>query len=391
MIQADRFSCRIPNRRYISGAAALLIFSAASADVLADSIVRTRTDILDHNVTQSAFFSSTVDGTAYAKTDENWGPKDTAKAGEAVSTTPSKTYIITGNSTSAGGWIDGTGVPAGLILTFTAEFTISALPLSGGSFLTNPGIGPTATPPADAHHGRGIGITQTLGGIDDIDKPDGIHVSAATISNVSFSGTLTEPGFTFTPGGISNFGTRVLRSGNFNETVAGMLLTQGEDTIGFGLSTGTLASNLNVANNFGSGADPSAIFDRRVGPYTLVVDGPTQTSNTAVIKGIGIAYEVMYDITAAPLEVPGDYNANGTVDAADYVLWREATPRPMVTAAPSSTRPITISGARFGNTSGAGAGSSLGQGGAVPEPTSLVLIGLGFVPFAWRRGLDARG
>ena len=254
MIQADWFSCRIPNRRHLSAAAALLIFSVASDHAWADTITRTRTDQLDHNVDQSAFFTHRVDGGEYARTDENWGPKETAKAGEAVSTTPSKTYIITGSSTSAGGWTDGTGVPAGLVLTFTAEFTISALPLSGGSFLTNPGTGDPLT--GGNAHGRGIGVTQTLGSIDDIDKPDGIHVSAATISNVSFSGTLTEPGFTFTPGGIFNFGTRVFRSNNFTEANAGMLLTQGADTIGFGLSTGTLASNLNVANNFGSGADP---------------------------------------------------------------------------------------------------------------------------------------
>ena len=386
MIQADRFSSR--NRIYVSGAAALLILSIATADARAESIVRTRTDILDHNVTQSAFFTSTVDGTAYAKTDENWGPKTTAKAGEAVSTTPSKTYIITGNSTSALGWTDGTGVPAGITLTFTAEFTISALPLSGGSFLTNPGIGPTATPPADAHHGRGIGIVQTLGGTDDIDKPDGIHVSAATISGVSFSGTLTEPGFTFTPGGISNFGTRVFRSGNFNETLAGMLLTQGADTIGFGLVSGTLASNLLAENNFGTGATPSSIFPRQVGPYTLVVDGPTQTNNTAVIKGIGIAYDVTYDITAAPV-VAGDYNANGVVDAADYVLWRKGA------LAADGTGDTVVDQAdydfwreRFGNVSGAGAGLS---STSVPEPAALTLFAVGMLAIgASRRCSRAR-
>ena len=385
MIQADRFSCRIRDRIYITAAAALLVFSVATANVWAESIVRTRTDTLDHNVDKSAFFTQRVDGTAYARTDENWGPKETAKAGEAVSTTPSKTYIITGNSTSAGGWTDGTGVPAGLVLTFTAEFTISALPLSGGSFLTNPGNGTTGTA-----HGRGIGVTQTLGGIDDIDKPDGLHVSAATISDVSFTGTLTEPGFTFTPGGISNFGTRVFRSNNFDEAVAGMLLTQGEETIGFGLSTGTLASNLIASNNFGNagGAEPpSSIFDRRVGPYTLVVDGPDATNNVSVIKGIGIAYEVMYDITAAPVGVPGDYNANGTVDAADYVLWRQGD---LAADGDGSTvvdaADYDFWSARFGNPAAPGAGSSLGQGGEVPEPTSLVLIGLGLIAFACRRG-----
>ena len=137
---------------------------------------------------------------------------------------------------------------------------------------------------------------------------------------------------------------------------------------------------------------PSAIFDRRVGPYTLVVDGPDATNNVSVIKGIGIAYEVMYDIAPAAVGVPGDYNANGTVDAADYVLWREGDP-----AADGTGDTIVDAAdydfwsARFGNPTPPGAGSSLGQGGAVPEPTSLVLIGLGLVAFAWRRGLGVRG
>ena len=371
MIQADCFSSR--NRIYVSGAAAFLILSFATVNAWADSIVRTRTDILDHNVDKSAFFTSRVDGVAYAKTDENWGPKETAKAGEAVSTTPSKTYIITGSSTSAGGWTDGTGVPAGITLTFTAEFTISALPLTGGSFLTNPGTGASGTA-----HGRGIGITQTLGGADDIDKPDGIHVSAATISNVSFSGTLAETGFTLTPGGISNFGTRVFRSGNFDETVAGMLLTQGDETIGFGLSTGTLASNLLANNNFGTGVDASSIFDRRVGPYTLVVDGPDQSNNVAVIKGIGIAYEVMYEITPDAVAVTGDYNANGTVDAADYVLWRKGD-----IAADGNGDTVVdqadydVWRANFGSPA-AGAGSDLSNA-AVPEPSSVAMLLLGLI------------
>ena len=39
-----------------------------------------------------------------------------------------------------------------------------------------------------------------------------------------------------------------------------------------------------------------------------------------VIKGISYAYDVTFGIAPIP---PGDYNKNGVVDAADYVLWRK--------------------------------------------------------------------
>jgi formylglycine-generating enzyme required for sulfatase activity len=69
--------------------------------------------------------------------------------------------------------------------------------------------------------------------------------------------------------------------------------------------------------------------------------------------------------TAAP--VPGDYNANGTVDAADYVLWRNGGPLANEVDAPGTVnqQDYVEWRARFGNI--AGAGSGLG-GAEVPEP-----------------------
>jgi hypothetical protein len=79
--------------------------------------------------------------------------------------------------------------------------------------------------------------------------------------------------------------------------------------------------------------------------------------------------------------VPGDYNNDGTVNAADYVLWRKGTG----TLANEVADPGTFSAAdysewraRFGNPSGSG--SSLG-GGAVPEPVSVCTLLLSAV--AW--------
>jgi hypothetical protein len=79
--------------------------------------------------------------------------------------------------------------------------------------------------------------------------------------------------------------------------------------------------------------------------------------------------------------VPGDYNGNGAVDAADYALWRKGGPLINQTevADPGTVSPADYTQwrARFGN-SPAGSGSDLANG-SVPEPGSacLVLIAAG--------------
>jgi hypothetical protein len=71
----------------------------------------------------------------------------------------------------------------------------------------------------------------------------------------------------------------------------------------------------------------------------------------------------------------GDYNNNGTVDAADYVLWRKGGPLANETVTPGTVTPedYTVWRSNFGN-SGAGLGTST----AIPEPItwSLLLIAL---------------
>jgi hypothetical protein len=79
---------------------------------------------------------------------------------------------------------------------------------------------------------------------------------------------------------------------------------------------------------------------------------------------------------STPISLPGDYNNNGAVDAADYTLWRNNV------GAPAGTLPNDINGgvigpaqyamwkARFGNT----AGSSAASFASVPEPASVLLL-----------------
>jgi hypothetical protein len=78
---------------------------------------------------------------------------------------------------------------------------------------------------------------------------------------------------------------------------------------------------------------------------------------------------------AAP-GVQGDYNGNGVVDMADYVLWRNGGPlqNEVNSVGTVDSTDYDAWRARFGNTSGSGSG--LGSA-AVPEPSSLLLLVIG--------------
>jgi hypothetical protein len=95
---------------------------------------------------------------------------------------------------------------------------------------------------------------------------------------------------------------------------------------------------------------------------------------------------------AAPQPVPGDYNNDSTVNAADYTVWRNGGPllNEVAGVTPGQTTPEDYDAwrVRFGNTSGAGAGSALVA--AVPEPSTFVYFfaaSAGLMSVAFRRYL----
>ena len=91
-------------------------------------------------------------------------------------------------------------------------------------------------------------------------------------------------------------------------------------------------------------------------------------------------------IVATTPVVPGDYNNNGKVDAADYVLWRNGGPLQNEVDTPGTVNAADYTAwrARFGNPGG---GSGMGSGAGVPEPVSLMLlaVGLGGLFSVYRR------
>ena len=175
------------------------------------AITSVKTANLLHNNNNSPFFATTADGA------NTFAPSQIPDSLSHLSTHPVPArllrsplhgvFSINGNSTSAGGWTDGNGIPQGITLTFNADITLSVGAGSpAGSFLTLSQNG--------ANRGDGLGITPTLNGVSTLETAnfnggvgnDVLAVSAVTVSDVAFAGTLSEVGFTFTPGAVENFG-----------------------------------------------------------------------------------------------------------------------------------------------------------------------------------------
>jgi len=89
---------------------------------------------------------------------------------------------------------------------------------------------------------------------------------------------------------------------------------------------------------------------------------------------------VYSDLSTTVGGIAGDYNNNGVVDMADYVLWRKGGPLQNDSTPGTDAGDYGVWRANFG--SHAGSGSSLG-GGAVPEPASCLLVVMASLAFSF--------
>jgi hypothetical protein len=129
--------------------------------------------------------------------------------------------------------------------------------------------------------------------------------------------------------------------------------------------------------------------------------GNSSVANAATIS-LGNAFNVggtrdlvfKYGVVKSSAPMPGDFNNNGTVDAADYVVWRDKLNQSITI--PNDPTPGMVTDTDFGvwrsnfGKSGGPAGpstltpgfiryvtSGLASGAAVPEPTTVFLLGTG--------------
>ena len=265
------------------------------------------------------------------------GGVDTVAA-SALTKVGTGTLTLTGNNNYGGV----TTVNAGTLLvngTHVQDTSPTTLP--------TPGLLPFNPGDYAVNSGGTLGGTGTIG--DGLD-PLLVSINAGgTLAPGASVGTLTVNGDVTFADATSSF--KVEADGN--TTTSDLLAVTGNLT----LNGASLAASLL------SGSVPS-------GPYTIATYTGTLAGTFTAPSGIAVDYSTAGQIkmTINSLGVTGDYNANGVVDAADYVLWRKT--------------PASFGGAggydtwrsRFGNTSGSG---SLAGAGAVPEPSrmSVALFG----------------
>ncbi len=161
----------------------------------------------------------------------------------------------------------------------------------------------------------------------------------------------------------------------FNNTVVNFTDLTSGNTLGSGNYT------LFTTDLAGTGAFSGLTFDGT--DPTLIISGLTigtglsaYGANTSLHSANG-GKDIVLTIAGATLA--GDYNSDGKVDAADYVIWRKGgSPNP------NSQTDYDTWRSNFGAGTGAGSGT-LSNGATVPEPTSILLVLMGVAALAGSR------
>jgi hypothetical protein len=183
-----------------------------------------------------------------------------------------------------------------------------------------------------------------------------------------------------------------LASGTDKLVAGGVIDHTSEDIWADGVDSGTIHEHLalQLSDNDGNSgtSPPQGVYmiswqARSVGFETsdpfLFVFRTSSVSNAARDVAANWAIDNIDAITSPPV-LPGDFNGDGIVDAADYVAWRKGGPllneiHDEGTASPADYADWQAS---FGNMGGCAGGGTAG-GQAVPEPAASLMF---IAPFA---------
>lgn len=215
-----------------------------------------------------------------------------------------------------------------------------------------------------------------VGSLKWTDKGNGGNTAITSGAAISWVNGTTYDGNTFNErlADFSNYGKVIFRMSATDALSGG-----GDLGVQAFFQTG---SEYSYRTTSGSGVGANGEINLPIdGQYHDLVFPLANTTNLFDVQAFGVnlfahTNDLVINVDSVRFEevtgVPGDYNGNGTVDSADYVLWRKGGPLQNEVDAPGTVNAADYSAwrARFGNTSGSG---SL-NGAAIPEPTSAALL-----------------
>jgi autotransporter-associated beta strand protein len=212
---------------------------------------------------------------------------------------------------------------------------------------------------------------------------------------LTITGTNTYEGGTTVSGGTLELSgaSATLGIGNVSATGTGALLAIDSGVTDAISNNATLSLANNAVLNLAAGVNERVGFlslDTALQPNTTY--GSSQSN--AVVK-LDLYFSGAGILTVGPSILAGDFNNDGIVNAADYVVWRKNVGQPSQTL-PNDTTGVIVGQAQynlwrsnFGNTVPAPGTGAVEIAGMVPEPSSLALLTLAFAAlatFTMRRG-----
>jgi len=248
-------------------------------------------------------------------------------------------------------------------LTFTNAVTLGGDIAFDDSFLSNPGKITWGSSGANkwtlTGGNRTITVGTSSGGygvtIDQVIAQDGVERALVKAGN----GTLTLTAANFYTGYTEVLGGTLTITKPYLADWAGVMLGSGA-TLNLNFAPGTIDTIVAIF------ADDA--WHTESGTWGAIGSGAQH--QTALITGPG-----MLLVTPFMPPLAGDFNSDGKVDTKDFVLWRKDQ------AAHGGAGGYGAWRDTFGNSSGAGAGSTVIET-SVPEPTAIMLLPFAMIALA---------